>query len=324
MIHAGGWAGHDANAQRILADIPGKVFLQRGWRVVSIDYDEGTSGLGDVLNRAKAELTRATGDGPLCLYGESAGAHLALVAASRLGAIDCVISLGAPTDLPLYVDEGAAPGANLQVQIIADRIKRFFGTTLDQMAPWNPVGLARSMHADVLLLREGDDIYVSALHAERFQVARRTTQYTVLEAGDAADPSTLFVHGTISEAGRRTYAATVGAFADRAVSNRAADRAGVRTGCSHVTRSVRNIGVPALLSALRCLARKDRAALAGSRGSWRHTRIRVRGEVTAARLWASLRTKVAGRKALRATVRRRAKLSVQTSDRSRVTLAPRR
>ena len=41
MVHAGGWAGHDANAQRILFEHPGDIFTARGWRVVSLDYEEG-------------------------------------------------------------------------------------------------------------------------------------------------------------------------------------------------------------------------------------------------------------------------------------------
>ena len=102
LVHAGGWAGHDAHAQKLLMDRPGDLLLARGWRVVSIDYEEGTAGLQDVLNAAGNELARKSTDGPVCIYGESSGAHLALVAAQRLRAIDCVIGLGTPTDLPLY------------------------------------------------------------------------------------------------------------------------------------------------------------------------------------------------------------------------------
>ena len=62
----------------------------------------GQAGLQDVLDAAGSELARIGDNGPVCIYGESAGAHLALVAAERLRAIDCVIGLGTPTDLPLY------------------------------------------------------------------------------------------------------------------------------------------------------------------------------------------------------------------------------
>src|SRR5437870_4896012 len=39
LVHAGGWVGHNAEAQESLFQTPGDVFLARGWRVVSIDYD---------------------------------------------------------------------------------------------------------------------------------------------------------------------------------------------------------------------------------------------------------------------------------------------
>ena len=42
LVHAGGWAGHDGYAQSELLKNPGDLFLARGWRVVSIDYEEGT------------------------------------------------------------------------------------------------------------------------------------------------------------------------------------------------------------------------------------------------------------------------------------------
>ena len=102
MVHAGGWAGHDARAQELLMRSPGALLRERGWRVVSIDYEAGTEGLRDVLDTVRSELARGTSNGPLCVYGESSGAHLALVAAAQVKEIDCVIGLGAPTDLPEY------------------------------------------------------------------------------------------------------------------------------------------------------------------------------------------------------------------------------
>lgn len=85
MVYGSGWSGHNRQAQDELLKSPGSLFLARGWRVVSIDYNEGAAGLQDVLNATGAELARTSGDGPVCIYGESSGAHLALVAASRLG-----------------------------------------------------------------------------------------------------------------------------------------------------------------------------------------------------------------------------------------------
>ncbi|HUR86019.1 MAG TPA: hypothetical protein VMY78_11795 [Solirubrobacteraceae bacterium] len=319
MVHAGGWAGHDAFAQDALTKSPGNIFLERGWRVVSIDYEDGTDGLQDVLNAAGAELARKSTDGPLCIYGESSGAHLALVAAARLRAVDCVIGLGAPTDLALYQSEGSV-SADARVRLVASQISRFFGTTLEQTAPWNLVALAPTIHADVLLMHEADDSVVSPVHALRFQAARPTTQIVSLEAGDPSNRSNDFMHGTVSDIGRAHFGEAIGAFADRAVAARAAEREAAATGCSSVSRSLGEVGLSGLKSGLRCLARKDTAALRAAGGSWQQTSVKMRGEVNAARIWGSLRGTRSGRRALAAAAKKRAKVLVQTGDRTRVTL----
>lgn len=323
MVHAGGWAGHDAHAQDLLYRNPGSLFLKRGWRVVSIDYEEGVAGLQDVLNTAGEELARRSGEGPLCIYGESSGGHLALVAASRLRAIDCVVTLGAPTDINLYEAEGSL-SADPRVRLVAFQASRLLGTTTEQIAPWDPVTLAPRIRADVLLMHESDDAIVPATHVARFQQARPTTQVTSLEAGDPADPSTTFVHGTISDAGRARYSSALGSFADRAVAARRAELSAARSGCERVNRSLGEVGLSKLTSALRCLSRKDaRVRRAGTR-TWQRTSFNVRGEVNAARIWTHLRATDSGRRALLAVTRRRAGITVRVSDRSKIILRARR
>jgi acetyl esterase/lipase len=319
MVHAGGWAGHDANAQRLLTESPANLFLQRGWRVTSIDYEDGTAGLQDVLDAAGSELARRSTDGPLCIYGESSGAHLALMAASKLRAIDCVIGLGTPTDLSLYQAESTV-AADQRVKLVASQINRFFGTTLAQTAPWNLVALAPTIHADVLLIHEADDTVVSPLHDARFAAARPTTQTLTIEPGDPNNPADDFMHGTASAAGRLAYDNTIGAFADRAVASREAERNAARTGCSSVSRSLNEIGLPGLQSGLRCLARKDAEARRAGTASWQQTNIKMRGEINAARIWASLRGSTSGRRALAAAAKKRARMLVQAGDRTRITL----
>ncbi|HEV2784873.1 MAG TPA: hypothetical protein VGV67_00680, partial [Solirubrobacteraceae bacterium] len=256
MVFGSGWAGHSAEARDELIGRPGGLFLQRGWRVVSIDYDEGADGLQDVLDAAGAELARKTGDGPLCIYGESSGAHLALLAASRLRAIDCVIGLGTPTDLARFRSEGAASDDG-RVRLVAGQISRLFGSTPAELNPWDPVTVAPSIRADVLLVSEGDDTIVPVSHSIRFQEARPTTELVELEAGDPADAATRFVHGTASAGGRARYEAALGAFTDRAVAARAAARRAGRTGCAQANRSIGQITLKTLQDALRCLARSD-------------------------------------------------------------------
>jgi acetyl esterase/lipase len=319
LVHGGGWAGHDGVRQNDLLTRPGDLLVARGWRVVSIDYNEGAAGLQDVLDTAGAELARRSSDGPLCIYGESAGAHLALMAASRLSAIDCVIGLGAPTDLYQYTVEAAASSDD-RVKLVASQIARLFGTTPEATSPWNVVTLAPALHADVLLVHETDDEIVTASHAQRFQAARPSTQLVELAAGDQADPLTRFMHGTVSDGGRGQYMAGVGSFADRAVAGRVADRRASRSGCSQVTRSVAQTGPKGLQSALRCLTRTAARRAPSGSARWRETSVKLRGEINAARVWASLRATKNGQRALAAVARRGAKVTVRTGDQSRVTL----
>ncbi len=321
LVHGGGWAGHDGYAQDQLLKNRGALFLARGWRVVSIDYDEGPAGLQDVLDSAGAELARGSIDGPVCIYGESAGAHLALMAAAKLRAIDCVIGLGAPTDLYQYTVE-ASVSSDGRVKLVAAQIMRLFGTTTETTAPWNLVALAPSIRADVMLIHEADDELVTASHPQRFQAARPTTQLVELAAGDKSNPATTFMHGTVSDVGRGRYMSAIDSFTDRAIKARIAERAAARTGCSQVNRSVTETGPKRLGSALRCLARKETRRPAA--GSWGETSVKLRGKVSAARVWASLRETKSGRRALFAAAKGRAKIIVRTGDRSRVTLRGRR
>jgi acetyl esterase/lipase len=313
MVHAGGWRGHDGHAQDILFKSPGDIFLARGWRIVSIDYNEGPAGLQDVLDAVGAELARRSTDGPVCLYGESSGAHLAIMAAARQRAVDCVMGLGTPTDLLLYENE-AATSTDSRVILVAAQIARFFGTTPETTAPWNLVALAPYIHADVMLVHEEDDELVSGDHAAFFQAARPTMQRIELEPGPEK-----FLHGTVSEAGRARYMAALGAFLDRAISSHNAERAASATGCAKVTRSVLQAGLESMMSGLRCLARKDPEVQKVDAG-WSHTSVKLRGEVNAARIWAYLRGSQSGRGALAAAAKRRAKIIVRTGDRSRVIL----
>ena len=318
MVHGGGWAGHSQAGRDLLSKRPGELLLARGWRVVSIDHHEGAPGLQDILNVAGAELAR-NNDGPLCIYGESSGAHFALIAASRLRSIDCVIGLGTPTDLPLYQAEGSA-SADFRIRLVVGQINRFFGLTTTDTAAWDPVTLAPSIRADVLLINEGDDTLVPAIHMARFQAARPTTQTVQLPPGSPAEPSTHFVHGTISETGRAQYAGAIGSFADRAVAAWQAERSATRTGCAQVTRPITQTGLPGLQSALRCLARNDAVSLSASPGSWQRTSVKIRGEVSAARIWSNLRATKSGRQALVAVAKRHTNVSVRAGDQTRVIL----
>ena len=146
---------------------------------------------------------------------------------------------------------------------------------------------------------------------------RPTTQAVELEAGDPGDASTRFVHGTISAPGRAAYDAAIGAAADRAIAAREAERAAERAGCDSAARTLTESGRAGLLSALRCLARREARSPAGA-ARWRQSTVTLRGEINAARIWNRLRATAGGRRALAAIASRRAKLVVRAAERSQV------
>jgi acetyl esterase/lipase len=318
MVHGGGWQGPAALAQKRLMATPGDTLTQRGWRVVSVDYHAGAAGLQDVLDAAGAELVAPKG-GPLCIYGESSGAQLALIAAARLPAVDCVVAVGPPTDFDAYQSEVQASN-DPNRQIIATQMAAVWGSEPAERAPNDPIAVAGSIAGAVLILREADDPLIPIEQIDNFVAARPTTQRVELESAPGSDLSHFFLHGTLSDAGRSAYRAAVGSFVDRAAVAHDADLDAERTGCGGVTRSVTQGGTARLQRALRCLARTD-APARGSRAQRARTTIRrVRGEVNAARAWRLLRASTSGRRALGALAAGHAKTSVRSGDPTRVTL----
>jgi acetyl esterase/lipase len=318
MVHGGGWQGPAALAQKRLMAMPGDTLTQRGWRVVSVDYRAGAAGLQDVLDAAGAEVVAPTG-GPLCIYGESSGAQLALVAAARLPSVDCVVAVGPPTDFEAYEAEVQASN-DPNRQIIATQMATVWGSDPAERAPNDPIKLAGTIAADVLILREADDPLIPIEQVDNFVAARPTTQRVELESAPGSDLSHFFLHGTLSDGGRSEYRAALGSFVDRAAVAHAADLDAERTGCGGVTRSVTQGGATRLQKALRCLARSDAAARGARAARARTTIRRVRGEVNAARAWSLLRASTSGRRALAALAAGHARTTVRSGDPTRVTL----
>ncbi|MEA2232215.1 MAG: hypothetical protein QOD83_2031 [Solirubrobacteraceae bacterium] len=314
MVHGGGWQGPGEKSQKYLMEQPGDMLVQRGWRVVSVDYDAGTAGITDVLNAAGQELQRAEGN-LLCLYGESAGAQIALVVASRLKAIDCVVAAGAPTDFHAYMAEAKSSGDGPRT-IIADQMETIFGSTEDVTAAWEPVKLSRKITSDVLMLREADDHLMPREQLDRFLAARPTTESVELESNLTVTPETWWLHGTLSDAGRERYLAAIGGFADRAVATRNAERAAERSAC----RGTDALSVVTMTGALRCLARNDPTVPRAGKARAGTTTRRLRGEVNAARVWSSLRSSASGRRALAAFAASRASFRLRSGNPSTVTL----
>ena len=221
LVHGGSWRGSDPREQTRLLREPGEVFLARSWRVVSLDYRSGREGLRDVVAAIGRKPHRR--GRPLCLYGESAGAQLALLAAARRPSVDCVIGAGAPTDFQAYFADAAA-GSNSTHRAVAALIKQTFGATPKQTAAWEPVRVADSIRADVLLVRAAGDPLIPRAQVERFMAARPRTASVELDAGDPANPAQAWVHGPISPPARKLLHSRIAAFADGAARRSGASR----------------------------------------------------------------------------------------------------
>lgn len=323
LVHGGAWRGPDSEHQQRLVRQPGELLVQRGWRVVSVDYKKGQEGLQDVLDTIGQELTQPNGK-LLFVYGESAGAQLALVAAARLPAVDCVIGAGAPTDFQAYLADPASKVDKAR-KFVAQTLREVFGETPQATAPWEPVHLAGAMEADVMLLRQADDALIPLDQVERFRAVRPATQSAELEAGDPNQPDQAWLHGTISANGLRSYQAAIGSFVDRVAAAHQAGRRAGRTRCAGANRRVARIGTAHFRRALRCLARRSSGAsrVARSRASrLTPTTTAVLGEVTPARAWAALRATRPGRRQLAALGAGKARASLQIGNPSQLLVNP--
>ena len=258
MVHAGGWAGHDAHAQQLLMERPGDLLLGRGWRVVSLDYEEGTAGLQDVLNAAGAELARDTGGGP-GLHLRRVGRRAPRARRRRAAARDRL------RHRPRHADRSLAlPGrGGRQPRRPAEDGRRPDHALLRRRA-----GRVRALEPRHARARRSTPTCCSCTRPPT-RSSRPSTTPASRPRGPRRSSSTWrpatprtgdFMHGTVSDAGRGQYMAAIGAFADRAVAAREAERNAARTGCSGVGRSFAEVGLSTIKSALRCLARKDAGA----------------------------------------------------------------
>lgn len=327
MLHQGGWAGPDRAKQEALMTFPGQVFLDRRWRIVSVDYAAGKAGLQSVLDAVGDELVHPRSDGPLCLYGESAGAHLALLAAARLPSVDCVMAYGAPTDFSAYAQDAATSGNAIELANYEALVRATFGDPGDATAAWEPAKVASRINGDVLMIRQADDAVVPANQVTALERALPVVRTLVTAVGDATDPAQRYLHGTLGDEGRAELAGALGAFADRAVEAGAVARWGREQGCARANSAVGRLSRRAFAQAVACLVSRTRedAGAAPVRAArrvagGRRLEVSVIGQVTPARVVHGLLGQPAARAAL--TRRRIARVAVRVAEaeRSRATL----
>lgn len=173
LIHGGGWSGPmpALTAQQRPA---AKVLQDDGFATVIVDYRAGRQGVQDVLYRVD-EAHRAFPHQRMCLFGQSAGAHLALLAAARRpGFVKCVLSHAGPTDLPALREQTRG------TPTYGWAVKAFGQAGLER---YSPVRYASRIRAKVLQINARNDKYVPVPQATELKRRLRGSRLILLSAG---------------------------------------------------------------------------------------------------------------------------------------------
>ena len=211
FIHGGAWATVGKKAMRGERETAAK-WRAAGWQTVSVSYRACKRSVGDVVRFYDLVRARVGPWVPICLRGQSAGGHLALMVAAKRPGVACVIALASPTDLrsvraqgrieadsgaaPPELREGAARVANLGDAAFGKRNRR----------ARSPVAFAPRIAARLLLATALDDEVIPQGQATALQdavKAARPGAYVDAMRLDAG--SNGFVHGSASAASAHDF-----------------------------------------------------------------------------------------------------------------------
>jgi hypothetical protein len=211
-----------------------------------------------------AELVDPARRGPLCLYGESAGAHLALIAASQMPSVDCVMALGVPTDFSTYRTQAQAEGNATAAGTFFTTIVSRLGDAANLHAAWQPTAVAAQINADALAIRQSDDQIVPKGQLDQLVDALPVLDTLVTAAGDLNDPDQKYLHGTLNDEARNQLAGALGSFADRAVAQAPVESWGREQHCADANGTLGRIGAVRFRQSVACLVNRVRQGAAST------------------------------------------------------------
>jgi dienelactone hydrolase len=179
VIHGNGWIGPDPELIRKTANT--EMWHHQGWAIMIPEFQAGASGLEDLVAHHD-DLRRRYPRTPICLFGYSAGAHLALMLAVRRPDVRCVISEAGPTDLRAL---STADPVNVYPLAVSA-----FGE--GNLAEWSPIRFADKIHASVLQVAARNDPVVPVSQAELLAPKLRSGRLRILDPG-----ATEFIHSKV-------------------------------------------------------------------------------------------------------------------------------
>jgi hypothetical protein len=153
-VHGGGWI-YDEHGY-FMATRPTAARYAREYRTFTVGYGPGGRSVGDVAAAYDRVRAIVGPDHPICVSGESAGGHLAMMLAQTRD-VACTISAGGPSDLAVPTNQtlqmmatrsgaaGQADGADAPRFAVgrARRCRRASSTAKSTRAPW-PASTPRS------------------------------------------------------------------------------------------------------------------------------------------------------------------------------------
>src|SRR3954469_23516568 len=149
LIHGGGWRLVGRGMTGFMNPVADRL-NQAGYATLNVDYGLGKRSLPDVLAFHDERRARVGPGTESCMYGDSAGGHLALLAAQRRPDVACVIANAAPTELD------ALPGGSGSLKRTA---RRLFGGPR-ALRRWSPA--ARKLGQPAVLAYAKNDKIVPA------------------------------------------------------------------------------------------------------------------------------------------------------------------
>jgi acetyl esterase/lipase len=210
LVHGGGWAFVGRTAMRTERETAGK-WRAAGWETVSISYRACRRSVTDVTRFYDLVRKRVGPHVPICLRGQSAGGHLALMVAAKRRDVACVIALASPTDFRAIRAQAAieaANGSRPELPAAAARVRNLAVSTFGRrkLRVRSPAALGARIGARLLLATAVDDVVIpqgqAASLANAVTAGRPGAYVDVVrvERGDKA-----FVHGSASSAANRNF-----------------------------------------------------------------------------------------------------------------------